>query len=306
VALDSTGSIICAFDSMHNFGQAGGSELAIPWNALYGLGDGIVPANCRISIVASLAWDEGDLGGDSAPSNISATLPTIDNVFTFTVDSNGDGHPDPIDRTGPEIANVTAPNDTTVTVTFDESLDGTSAETISNYEIYETVIPSNTLEVKSATLLGDKKTVTLKTAKQSGVGYTVSVSGVKDTTCYANEIVPNSTFQFNGYTSVSLPGMLVDSRIPALFQNFPNPVRNGTVILFNPPADAGAGKAVVRIVSPTGRLVRELEVGISGPGISSVSWDGRDSNGKLCPSGLYLYTLRLGNFVQTKRLVVVR
>ncbi|MDI6807563.1 MAG: T9SS type A sorting domain-containing protein [Candidatus Eisenbacteria bacterium] len=306
VAVDSTRAIICAFDPKHNFGQAGGSELAIPWNVLYGLGAGRVPANCGVSIVASLAWDEGDLGGDSAPSNVSATLPTVDHVFTFTVDSNGDGYPDPIDRTGPQITNAAGTNDTTVTVTFNEPLDETSAETTSNYTIYETVIPSNTIQVKLATLLGDKKTVSLRTGRQSAVNYTVSVSGVKDATCNANQIIPNSTFQFSGYTSVSLPGNLVDSRVPVLFQNFPNPVQNGTLIVFHSPLDLRVEKAIVRIVSPTGRLIRELESNVSGSGICSVSWDGRDSSGKLCPSGLYIYTLKLGNFVQTKRLVVVR
>jgi hypothetical protein len=94
---DLSDSIFSQFDSHHTYGNSGGSELAIPWNVLYGLGPGNVTPNAQLSIVASVCWDpepDGELGGDSAPNNNSASLPQIDNVHTFTVDSNGDGKPD--------------------------------------------------------------------------------------------------------------------------------------------------------------------------------------------------------------------
>ncbi len=99
---DVGGEMISAFDSQHLYGDAGGSELAIPWTTLYGLGAGQVPVGARISVVASLCWDpepDGVLGGDSAPSNLAAALPTLDNVWTVTVDADGDGAPDPFGAT---------------------------------------------------------------------------------------------------------------------------------------------------------------------------------------------------------------
>lgn len=90
-------SIISAFDSQHVNGASGGSELAVPWSVLYGLGPGTVPANAQVSFVASICWDpepDGELGGDSVPSNSSATLPVLDSVCTVTVDGDGDGLPD--------------------------------------------------------------------------------------------------------------------------------------------------------------------------------------------------------------------
>jgi hypothetical protein len=92
-----TDSIISAFDPYQNYGTDGGSEIAIPWNVLYGLGPGTVPPNAELSLVASICWDpepDGELGGDSAPSNSSASLPVIDTVETLTIDSDGDGVPD--------------------------------------------------------------------------------------------------------------------------------------------------------------------------------------------------------------------
>ncbi len=91
---DLTESIISAFDSFHTYDVDGGSEIAIPWDVLYGLGPGLVPVGAEFSLVCSICWDEGELGGDSVPSNASASLPVIDTAYTLTIDHDGDGVPD--------------------------------------------------------------------------------------------------------------------------------------------------------------------------------------------------------------------
>jgi hypothetical protein len=92
-----TSQVFMAFDPQHVYGYDGGSELAIPWDVLYGLGAGQVPVGCEIGVVASVCWDpepSGELGGDSAPSNTSAALPAVDNFLRVVVDSDDDGAPD--------------------------------------------------------------------------------------------------------------------------------------------------------------------------------------------------------------------
>ncbi len=92
---DLTGDIIHDDDAAHVHGDAGGSELAIPWDVLYGLAPGQVPPGAQLSLVASVCWDpepDGELGGDSVPNSV--LLPTIDTVWTITVDDDGDGLPD--------------------------------------------------------------------------------------------------------------------------------------------------------------------------------------------------------------------
>ena len=67
-----------AYDPDHLSLDNGGSEIAIPWQTLYGLGAGNVPPGAEVSLVVSLCWDpepDGELGGDSAPSNLSDALP---------------------------------------------------------------------------------------------------------------------------------------------------------------------------------------------------------------------------------------
>jgi hypothetical protein len=98
-----------AFDPQHTYGYDGGSEMAIPWDVLYGLGPGQVPVDTKIGVVASVCWDpepDGELGGDSAPSNISATLPEIDNFIEIVVDGDSDGVPDPTNSAGVDDIDV--------------------------------------------------------------------------------------------------------------------------------------------------------------------------------------------------------
>jgi len=97
-AVELSSEIVKAFDPQHNYGYDGGSELAIPWDVLFGLGTNQVPVGTKIGVVASVCWDpepDGELGGDVAPNNISASLPVVDNFEEVVVDSDNDGVPDP-------------------------------------------------------------------------------------------------------------------------------------------------------------------------------------------------------------------
>jgi hypothetical protein len=46
-------------------------------------------------------------------------------------------------------------------------------------------------------------------------------------------------------------------------------------------------------------LVRDFQE----PGNYAVSWDGRDNNGQKTGAGIYIYTLRVGQQQQSKRLI---
>ncbi len=94
---DISAEIVSAFDSSHLNGTDSGSELAIAWSTIYGLGKGQVPVGAKIALVAAVCWDpepDGELGGDSAPNNIGAVLPAIDNMWTVVIDADMDGVPD--------------------------------------------------------------------------------------------------------------------------------------------------------------------------------------------------------------------
>jgi len=42
------------------------------------------------------------------------------------------------------------------------------------------------------------------------------------------------------------------------------------------------------------------------PGYYSVSWDGRDGEGKEVSSGIYFYRIEAGDFVQTRKMILLK
>ncbi|MBD3178661.1 MAG: T9SS type A sorting domain-containing protein [Candidatus Latescibacteria bacterium] len=304
-------SIISAFDSMHDHGDLGGSELAIPWSVLYGMGPGAVPDSASISLVASLCWDpepDGELGGDSAPSNISASLPEIDNVYTFKVDADGDGVPDLPDHTAPELisAHLDLSSDTLVNVAFSEPLDQLTAESPSNYTVYRTDIPSQTISVLSAQLAGAGDTVQLALDDRVTYGYSLSVSLVADTSCYANQIEGGSSTEIEG------PVVTGGDDTPAagfegiLYQNYPNPFNPSTVIRFQVPGTVEAREVRLDIFDIRGRRVRSLISGKLAPGPHSVDWNGINDRGAAVSSGIYFYRIMCGRWSESRKMVILR
>ncbi len=89
----------------------------------------------------------------------------------------------------------------------------------------------------------------------------------------------------------------------ALSQNYPNPFNSATAIKFWIPRESDV-RLVVYDVS--GRQVRTLLNSHMVPGNYRVVWDGRDDGGKPVPSGVYLYRLEAGEFVQGKRMILLK
>ncbi len=83
----------------------------------------------------------------------------------------------------------------------------------------------------------------------------------------------------------------------------PNPFRSGTVVAYTVDRE---GPAEVAVYDVAGRLVRTLVDGPVAAGGHTVSWDGRDEAGNPVASGLYLYRLRTGNVVESRRVVRLR
>lgn len=302
-------SILKAFDPGHANGLQGGSELAIPWSVLYGLGAGRVPANAQLGLVASLCWDPepaGQLGGDQAPNNLSAVPPAIDNRHLVALDANGDGFPDPVDRTPPALASaVPSGYDSVITLQFDEMLAAATAFQPTRYTVYQTGNPTATLVVKSATLLASRTQVRLIVSGMSHVPYTVVAAGLADSSCFGNVVAQTST-TFQG------PPVAVDLEDRAgpqlaLAPPAPNPSRDGRTTLAYDVPSAGDGGGVVElgIYDLGGRRVRSLVSERARPGRYAVSFDGRDDHRARLAPGVYFVRLSRGAAQVTRRLVLM-
>jgi hypothetical protein len=90
----------------------------------------------------------------------------------------------------------------------------------------------------------------------------------------------------------------------SLGQNRPNPFRGETEVLFSLPGE----KASVRLTvyDLAGRRVRSLVSGEVPGGRHSVTWDGRNDEGRNVASGVYFYRLESRDETLTKKLVMLR
>ncbi len=102
---------------------------------------------------------------------------------------------------------------------------------------------------------------------------------------------------------------LLASLIPeetALLPNYPNPFNPETWIPYQLSEPA---EVTVRIYSVKGILVRTLALGQTPAGIyqnrsRAAYWDGRNDVGESVASGLYFYTLTVGDFTATRRMLI--
>ncbi|HER44272.1 MAG TPA: T9SS type A sorting domain-containing protein [Candidatus Eisenbacteria bacterium] len=90
---------------------------------------------------------------------------------------------------------------------------------------------------------------------------------------------------------------------PFLRQNYPNPFNPRTRIDFVMPS---AGRANVTVFDVRGRRVATILDGVLDEGRHSVSWDGRDSQGRSAAAGLYFYRLEACGTVLTRKMVLMK
>jgi photosystem II stability/assembly factor-like uncharacterized protein len=97
-------------------------------------------------------------------------------------------------------------------------------------------------------------------------------------------------------------GILPDSYL--LMQNYPNPFNPTTNIEFQIPPSEGGYRGIFvtfKVFDVLGKEVATLVNQELHPGTYSVSWDASNT-----PSGIYYYQLQSGNYVETRRMTLVR
>ena len=89
----------------------------------------------------------------------------------------------------------------------------------------------------------------------------------------------------------------------ALYQNYPNPFNPETTIGFSLPSRTNVKLEIFDVL---GRKVATLADNVRDAGRYSIHWDGKSSAGVSIPSGIYFYRLVTREFVQTKRMLLMR
>ena len=97
-----------------------------------------------------------------------------------------------------------------------------------------------------------------------------------------------------------------DSVIPLTFtlhQNYPNPFNPVTTLSYNLPKESDVRLIVYDIL---GNEVSTLVNSIQKAGFKSIKWDTRDSMSSSISAGIYIYQIKAGVFVQTKKMILLK
>lgn len=85
--------------------------------------------------------------------------------------------------------------------------------------------------------------------------------------------------------------------------NSPNPFRARTQIQYSIPSD---NYVAINIYNQKGRLLRVLEQRKRRAGKYKASWDGKDNNGNFLSSGEYYYQVVSGDYITTKKMLMLK
>jgi hypothetical protein len=89
----------------------------------------------------------------------------------------------------------------------------------------------------------------------------------------------------------------------SLHQNYPNPFNPITSLRYDLPEQA---QVTLTIYDLMGREITQLVNTTQEAGFKSVLWNATDIHGKPVSAGIYLYQIRAGEFVQTKKMVLLK
>lgn len=89
----------------------------------------------------------------------------------------------------------------------------------------------------------------------------------------------------------------------ALEQNYPNPFNSATVISYSL---ASPGDVTLEVFDILGRKVATLTDDLRAAGHHRVIWDGQDQDGRELATGVYFYRLRTDDFVQSRKMLLLK
>ncbi len=97
-----------------------------------------------------------------------------------------------------------------------------------------------------------------------------------------------------------------ETQIPKMFalhSAYPNPFNPVTTIKYDLPDQAFVRLSIYDMM---GREISQLVYNTQEPGFRSAVWDATDNIGRHVSAGIYLYQIQAGDFVQTKKMVLLK
>jgi hypothetical protein len=89
----------------------------------------------------------------------------------------------------------------------------------------------------------------------------------------------------------------------ALRQNYPNPFNPVTTLRYDIPENS---HVTITIYDMLGRNIKKLINQTQDAGYKSVIWDATNDYGKPVSAGIYLYQIQAGEYISTKKMVLLK
>jgi len=174
-----------------------------------------------------------------------------------------------------------------------------------------------TVDLESASVFSDADGDDLSYSASSSSTSTASVSISGDVLIVTGVTIGSATITVNAddgnggtgsdYFTVSVDAVSIDSeQIPlqfALHQNYPNPFNPVTTLRYELPEN---GLVTITIYDMLGKQQKTLINQTQDAGYKSIIWDATNDYGKPVSAGIYLYQIQAGEFVQTKKMVLLK
>ena len=107
----------------------------------------------------------------------------------------------------------------------------------------------------------------------------------------------------NGGESLRVPNLNVPANNFILKDNYPNPFNPLTTISYELLADGIVNIVIYNLI---GKKIKTLFSGFQTSGSKNVNWNATNTQGEPVSAGVYLYTIKAGEFRQTKKMVLLK
>ncbi len=89
----------------------------------------------------------------------------------------------------------------------------------------------------------------------------------------------------------------------SLIQNYPNPFNPATIIEYNLPKRS---HVTIEVYNLLGEKVKTLVDGEKSAGTYTITWDGTSLSGESVSTGVYFYRFQAGDYVETKKMLLLK
>jgi hypothetical protein len=167
--------------------------------------------------------------------------------------------------------------------------------------------PFSTIYSQAPHVVGTNSVLFLRVAKGDSVGYRfIDICDFNVAFWSGQTANAGYDVEINKWFNMPAVGLTNQVELPKtfdLFQNHPNPFNPETEISYQIPRTTDVNLIVYNLL---GQVVKNLVNESQVAGKYKVIWGGRNNQGNLAASGIYIYRLRAGGFVASKKMFLLR